>query len=333
MDPWFDNFSDFEAHCMLSFNDKFPVTSDNFTQIDSRLKRILATPLLAASLQAGDGETALLYFGMGGTFDLSQLHALEDCGTDLGSELTYRYRTRRGQVHLTFVAAAEGRSEELRFLLARGVPFNIMYDFCEVSNETGCTDGATPLVAAVRNGHVDCASILIEHRADCNANNSFGITPLHYCVMHRGANSVLNAALLLESRADPRVVTHDKASVIHVASLRDNSAVLELMLDSQCSVNVCDSEGSAALHVAATWGLIESLALLLDHKADTAVRKTDGSTPLHRAAANDRRSAAALLLTSRADATMRNADNQTPAQLAASKGHSEIFELIQAHLG
>lgn len=39
----------------------------------------------------------------------------------------------------------------------------------------------TGLHLAARNGRVDCMRTLLSHGAECNARNSDGWTPLHWC--------------------------------------------------------------------------------------------------------------------------------------------------------
>eukprot|EP00927_Polykrikos_kofoidii_P028408 TRINITY_DN24817_c0_g1_i1.p1 TRINITY_DN24817_c0_g1~~TRINITY_DN24817_c0_g1_i1.p1 ORF type:complete len:702 (-),score=86.59 TRINITY_DN24817_c0_g1_i1:141-2093(-) len=332
MDAWFSCFSDFEAHYLTEFS-RFKLGPFNFSRFDTLVRGLLATPLLAAALEVGNTRAALLYVGMGATCDVSQLNDLLDHGIDLRSKVTHVFRGTRGQASLTFIMAGAGRSEELRFLLARGAPVDDTFDASDASRFS-YIGGSRALLAAVMNGHVDCVSILLKHKADCDATGVGGHTPLHFCGAASGSGKTVIAALLLDARADVRARATAGEMVIHTVScFEETDAIIELMLDRKSCVNDVDNEGATPLHVAATWGRIGPLAVLLDRKADTGARKMDGSTPLHRAAANDRLSAAALLLTHQADRTIPNNDGLTPEQLAALRNNSEMCELIRAHLG
>jgi ankyrin repeat protein len=82
-------------------------------------------------------------------------------------------KTSGGFTALLF-AAQQGDLDTARMLLAAGAKVN------EASPEFG-----NALIVATASGHEDFALFLLNHDADPNATDAYGITALHYCV-HRG---------------------------------------------------------------------------------------------------------------------------------------------------
>ena len=75
---------------------------------------------------------------------------------------------RRIDFNLLLLFASElGKIDIVCILVKRCSDIN----FCDVKGET-------PLFKAVINGYLDCAVILLEHGANCNAKNAMGFTPL-----------------------------------------------------------------------------------------------------------------------------------------------------------
>eukprot|EP00927_Polykrikos_kofoidii_P003370 TRINITY_DN11337_c0_g1_i1.p1 TRINITY_DN11337_c0_g1~~TRINITY_DN11337_c0_g1_i1.p1 ORF type:complete len:753 (-),score=77.35 TRINITY_DN11337_c0_g1_i1:28-2169(-) len=300
------------------------LNKSDFSEFDTALKRLLASPLLAAAAKADVGQDALRYVGMGADCDVSQLIALENQGADLQSWIPFRHADMAGDAQLVYIFALAGKSEEVRFLLSRGAAANLE---AELSPGTSMS-GSTPLHAAVKHGNVETVSILLEYRANVNAKTSDGLTPIYFCAS-RSANNMEKARLLLDRKANL-----DSPRPLWSAATSENTPLISLLLDRKCSVNVSDNTRVTALHIASRMGFVSVVSVLLERSANIAVRRReDGGTPLHRAAAENRKAVATLLLARQADPASRDYDGRTPSQIAAAKGYADLASLLKEYEG
>ena len=105
------------------------------------------------------------------------------------------------------------------------------------------TDNATPLHLALRNGHVEVAYKLIEHRADVKAQDNDGWAPLHLALQTGQADA---ARMLVERGAD---------------------------------VTAQNKDGETPLHLAVRSGHVDIARILIKRGADVTVRNNDTRTP------------------------------------------------------
>ena len=126
--------------------------------------------------------------------------------------------------------------------------------------------GQTPLHLAVRAGRRDLAELLIANKADVNARDKDGWTPLHFTT-----------------------VGDDKLEGV------DKKGIEELLLDHNADVDIKANGGFTPLHFAASWGARDKAELLLAHNADVNARDNKGETPLHVVGWRDREGVAELL--------------------------------------
>lgn len=76
-------------------------------------------------------------------------------------------------------AAALGNIKKVRELLARGAdPNSVRKDPVVIGENLLHVVNATPLIAAVAQGHVEIVRLLLQHHADPNRKASEGFTPL-----------------------------------------------------------------------------------------------------------------------------------------------------------
>ena len=152
-----------------------------------------------------------------------------------------------------------------------------------------------PLLAALCQGYIKIAELLLEFGADVDVLESTGKTMLLVALtLLRDHNNLLNVVdFLLIHGAD--------------ANARDNRST------------------TSSLHLAAEYGLQPIVKILLDHSADVNSQDNNGETPLHRLLGgrmyDDRNSDhVRLLLEHGAEVNKRDKDNQTPFCLAAKSG-------------
>ena len=142
--------------------------------------------------------------------------------------------------------------------------------------------GVTPLHLAARKGHVEITKLLLEHGADPNAKEKLGgETPLYWAVVH---DRIDTAKLLLEHGADPnnkskRFIVNERA-VLHWAVRNENVDLVRLLLEKGANPNVKDKDGYTPLHIAVLRGNPQIVELLLKYGADPNARNAYGETPL-----------------------------------------------------
>lgn len=128
------------------------------------------------------------------------------------------------------VAASEGDAEQVRsFLLNQPVDLR-------------APGGQTALHAAARYGHDDIVRMLIEKRADVDAQDEEGRAPLHLAVKHNRHDTV---ELLIKERVNVNARNKQGCSPLHLAR-RANTA--ELLIEAGAEVNARDNRKRTPLH-------------------------------------------------------------------------------------
>ena len=171
-----------------------------------------------------------------------------------------------------------------------------------------------PLVAALSQGHVSVAEVLLEYGGNVNARGTGGRSPLH---------------TLLDCRED---VSKDNL----------NHGV-RLLLERGANVNAPDMTHETPLHLIMRQNDSSDITrILLEHGADPNLRNDDGEAPLHVLSEPHipdrdlRRSAdcilsAKLLLEQGADVNSRDKDRVTPLLLAMRLGTSDLARILLEH--
>jgi ankyrin repeat protein len=154
-----------------------------------------------------------------------------------------------------------------------------------------------PLEQATLEGHPETIKGLIAQGKDINARNIRGQTPLH------------------------------------LAAMKGNSDVLQLLLENGAEVDALASDsGCTSLHYAAGLGHVELCELLVRYGADPDAQTARLQTPLHLAVASGHSDVVALLLKYHARLDIRDTNGMTPLQQAETVNKREIVTLIKQHL-
>lgn len=151
------------------------------------------------------------------------------------------------------------------------------------------------LFRAIEEANVQQISRLLENKADPNARDEQGMTPLLH-VMYRGGSLDL----------------------------------IKRLLSAGADVNGVDESGNTPLIVGARDESLAAVRLLVEHGADLNARNNEGDTPLTNAAIWGERQTGLYLLAQGADPSLADGAGCTAAELARQQGHLDLAEAIDA---
>ncbi len=151
------------------------------------------------------------------------------------------------------------------------------------------------LLAAVQDTGLNEVKDLINQKANINAKDMYGWTPLHF------------------------------------AASRNKLSVVEFLFNNNANINAKDVYGNTPLHVAAQYSSnLEIVKFLLDKDISGINNITNnGWTPLHVAIQGNKLNTVELLLGRGADIEVRDIYNQTSLDLATRKGYLDIAGILK----
>jgi ankyrin repeat protein len=221
---------------------------------------------------------------------------------------------------------------------------------------------ATKLVDAVKRGDVNAARTLIAQKADVNAPDADGSTPLHWAAQRddvamadlliaAGANvkartryniTPLSLACtngdaklvdrLLKAGADPNETSEEGQTALMTASLTGKPDAVKLLLETGANVNAVEPyKGQTALMWAASEGNTAAVDLLVAHGANVKTKSKSGFTPLLFAVRNDHRDAADLLLKHSADVNDAAPDGTSALNMAVVNAYFDLAAFLLEH--
>lgn len=200
--------------------------------------------------------------------------------------------------------------------------------------------GLTPLSAAINQGHIEIAKILLESEASINRKDSsklstlpFGrgqalVTPL-IAACKTGNKEMVK--LLLEYQADVNQTDKNGQTALTWACSMKHQEIVQLLFNHQAQVNSQDCNGQTALMVASNVGSLALVKLLLKYKADVNTQASNGETALHTCIANktpETVSIVKLLLEHKADPNKADSIGRTPLLWAAQNNCVETAILL-----
>ncbi|OAL24496.1 hypothetical protein AYO22_05285 [Fonsecaea multimorphosa] len=263
---------------------------------DDSVVEMLISGGIDISTQDKEGQTALHHAAENG--DDSVVEMLISRGIDIS------IKDKEGKTALHH-AAENGDDSVVEMLISRGIDISIQDK-----------EGKTALHYVAGWGQAGLAQLLLKSEANPLTEDNEGTTAIHEAAMHKQeevlklllehvgkgneterwlATTRLREAVdqakkgevrsLLEKGADPNFWENSWVSLLHLAIVREDADVLQLLLTNQANVSVKDYCGRTALHWAAFRNYDVGVRLLLEHGADTQATDDYGITPLHFAAA------------------------------------------------
>jgi ankyrin repeat protein len=116
---------------------------------------------------------------------------------------------------------------------------------------------------------------LIGRRADVNAVDGFGATPLHRAA---GAGRILLARTLLSMAAEVNARDGNERTPLHWAVQAGNPQIVVLLMRDQADPNMIDEEGRTPLHFAAMFNRWDVARILVELGARINERDDEGMT-------------------------------------------------------
>jgi ankyrin repeat protein len=207
---------------------------------------------------------------------------------------------------------------------------------------------ATTLLEAAKSNDSAAALALVKDKADVNAAESDGTTPLHYAVYH---NDVALVDSLLKAGAKASVSNKYGSTPLGEAAVWGNPEVIEKLLKAGAAVDQGNADGQTPLMTLARTSNIEAAKILIKHGANVnAVEHWHEQTPLIMAAAESQPAMVKLLLehgakvdsrslvnhwtrmvTAEPRAQMREVGGFTPMLYAARQGCLDCVRLLVEH--
>lgn len=188
------------------------------------------------------------------------------------------------------------------------------------------------------NDNVDATvAFLIDHGADINAQDKYGMTPLHHTTI-RGNKKVLTKLL-----NKPGIIKEPRdfqdSTPLHLAATYNQPAVARILLkEGDNNPRALDSDLKTPLHEACQEGSLKVAEILLEEAKEkygpsivrnmTHDKDDDGATPLLLGVGKGGTNIVQLLLNYQANPNQRNKEMAFPIHVAARTGDLDTLKLL-----
>lgn len=230
-------------------------------------------------------------------------------------------------------AAVENHPELVEFFLARGAIVGI--HFAALTGDIDAVRnfieqkvfinpnrwGKTPLNLAIKGGHKEIVSLLLDNGADISFY-SMGGRPLDCAIRY---NRLEIAEFLIERGAN--INYHNGSHPLRLAISQNKLEMVELLFRKGVDIN-----SFYPLHLAASEGHLDIAKFLLANGFKINARDKDGTTPLHLAASKDCLEMTELLIRNGAEVnSMSWFGLSTPLAVAQELGYEEMANLLKSY--
>lgn len=247
-------------------------------------------------------------------------------------------------LHQAIMRNSMERTEMVDLLLKAGASPNATLSFrlmnsggavsIDSDEESKTSKAASPLHLAVDLGLPGIVELLVQAKANVNAQNTYGYAPLHLAVdrdLRDGSTTMVD--LLLGAGANPNIQSREvrTPTALLRAAASGQAAVVRSLARAHAQVDARTSWNGTALMVAAANGNIEIVRALLDAGADVNARSGNRCTALLFAVDNAGDAALVeVLLAAGADPSLRSNAGESPLSKARQKGRTEAETLLRA---
>ncbi|KAI8493684.1 hypothetical protein Bbelb_286050 [Branchiostoma belcheri] len=242
---------------------------------------------------------------------------------ETGEESTQTYEELRDAWRdaLLRITAWTGDEDKVKTLLQAGVQVN-----------TENSEGETPLWDAVRGGHANIVTLLLQKGADlgAGANTASGIGQTLLQLAAQSGNAEI-VGMLTKAEADLDKADDEGRTPLFLAAESGNAEMVSILIQAGADLNKADSMGRTPLWAAAENGHAEVVSILIQAGADLDTAGVLGRTPLWVAAKRKHAEVVGILIQAGADLNNADDEGRTALWAAAEKGHAEVVSvLIQA---
>ena len=211
-----------------------------------------------------------------------------------------------------------GRDAILKSLIEAGADVNIAWG----------RRGNTPLITAIEKYHIECVKQLISARADVNASNKNGATPLHVHLI--SANNEHHQCLNLfldEDAVDVNAPDQNGNTPLMNAAKYCHLDCLRALLQAGADVNKTNSKGSTALNGLASRSM-KCIDVLTGAGADVNISENEDKTPIMTAATSDNKECIQKLLDAGADLNAVMKNGSTAVFFAATNSKMMVTKFL-----
>ncbi len=189
-------------------------------------------------------------------------------------------------------------------------------------------EGETILHMTVRLGKFKIVEFLIEQKANLNAQDAEGNTPLH-CAAEQPywyeKSSLQISNMLLESGADSNVKNKQGMTPLHLAAKAGNAAMVKVLLK-YSEREPKNLRLETPMHLAAKHKKTDVLLLLIEAGCNVNVQTDDLNTPLHYAVKKNRFCSVIALLEVSKSVNIKNFNGETALYIAARERYDDVVE-------
>ncbi|CAG5119524.1 unnamed protein product [Candidula unifasciata] len=195
------------------------------------------------------------------------------------------------------------------------------------------TNGATPLIMAGRNGHLEVVKYLIEHcRAEIEQVGSVtfdgetieGAPPL-WCAAAAGHLNIVK--YLVEHGANVNKTTYTNSTPLRAACFDGHLAIVKYLVEQKADIEIANRHGHTCLMISCYKKHLPIVEYLLKLKAEVNRKSVKGNTALHDCAESGSLEIMKLLLKHGAK-MVKDHYNMTPLMAAAVAGYNLIVEYL-----